>query len=193
MEGLRTSAAAGRRDDLSLVVLPTAALTAATRAEIVALGARAFAHNPTVDFTSLFTFVTASLHVLACDGDSLVGHACWTGRWLQPEGLPPLHTAYVDAVATEPAHQGRGIGAAVMHRFAREATGYQLQALSSTQEAGFYERLGWERWRGPLAVRTAQGLQPTPDDTVLIRRTVTTPALDLTTRLIADDRGGQPS
>jgi aminoglycoside 2'-N-acetyltransferase I len=186
------STAAGRRDNLSVVVVPTAALDAATRAAIIALCNRAFAHDPAHDFTTLFDFVTGSMHVLAYEGDVLVAHACWADRWIQPEGLPPLRTAYVDAVATQPARQGRGIGAAVMERLAREAAGYQLQALSTDSAAGFYERLGWERWQGPTAGRTPEGLRPTPDVVVLIRRTATTPTLDLTARLIADDRGGQP-
>jgi aminoglycoside 2'-N-acetyltransferase I len=187
-----TSESAGRRDELGVVVLPTAALTPATRAEIVALCNRAFAQYPSNDFTTLFDFVTASMHALARENDVLVAHACWASRWLQPEGLPPLHTAYVDAVATEPALQRRGIGSSVMHRFAQEATEYQLQALSSERAIAFYERLGWERWRGPTAVRTPQGLQPTPHDIVLIRRTSSTPALDLSRCLIADERGGSP-
>jgi aminoglycoside 2'-N-acetyltransferase I len=187
-----TGGSAGQRDDLSVMVLPTAALTAATRAEIVALCNRAFAQNPSADFSTLFDFVTASIHVLARENDVLVAHACWASRWLEPEGLPPLHTAYVDAVATEPARQGQGIGSCVMHRIAYETAGYQLQALSSERAIGFYERLGWERWQGPTAVRTPRGLQPTPDDIVLIRRTPTTPVLDLSRCLIADDRGGSP-
>lgn len=95
------------------------------------------------------------------------------------------------AVATEPACQGRGIGSAVMQQLAQAAAGCQLQALSTDNAAGFYERLGWERWRGPTAGRTPRGLQLT-DDLVLIRRTATTPALDLSSRLTADDRGGTP-
>jgi aminoglycoside 2'-N-acetyltransferase I len=187
-----TSAAAGRQNDLTMTVLPTAALTTATREEIVALCTRAWAHDPDHDFSTLFDYVTDSLHVLARRHDVIVAHACWAIRRLQPEGLPPLRTAYVDAVATEPALLGGGIGTIVMQRFAREAAGFQLNALSSEQAVGFYERLGWERWLGPTAGHTPRGLQPTPDDTVLIRRTPTTPALDLTTRLIADDRGGHP-
>jgi aminoglycoside 2'-N-acetyltransferase I len=179
---------AGNQDGLSLAVVPTAALTAADRAEIVALCNRAFAHDR---FTTLFDYVTASMHVLATVEGALVGHACWALRWLEPEGLPPLRTAYVDAVATEPAFQGRGIGSAVMQRLAREAAGCKLQALSTDAAAGFYERLGWERWRGPTAGRTPRGLQPT-DDLILIRRTATTPPLDLSSRLTADDRGGTP-
>ena len=183
-----TSEGAGRRDDLSVAVLSTAALTAATREAIVALCTRAFAR----DFTTLFDFVIDSMHVLAREHDILVAHACWAIRWLQPENLPPLRTAYVDAVATEPALQGRGIGTIVMQRFAREAAGYQLNALSSEQAVGFYERLGWERWRGPLAARTPAGLEPTPGHLVLIHRTPTTPALDLDGRLIAHDRPHHP-
>ena len=122
----------------------------------------------------------------------LVSHACFASRWLEAEGLPPLRTAYVDAVATEPALQGRGLGAAVMRRFAVEAAGYDLNALASERAVGFYERLGWERWKGPTAVRKPEGLEPTPEDTVLILRTPSTPALDLTARLIADERAEHP-
>ena len=48
-----TSAAAGGRDGLKVVLLPTSELTAATRAAVVALGTRAFAHDPAHDFTTL--------------------------------------------------------------------------------------------------------------------------------------------
>jgi hypothetical protein len=79
-----------------------------------------------------------------------------------------------------------------MQRFAREAADYELNALSSERAPAFYERLNWERWRGPTGVRTAQGTQPTPDDIVLILRTQTTPVLNLDAGLLADNRPGQP-
>jgi aminoglycoside 2'-N-acetyltransferase I len=182
------NAESGGQNALDLAIVPTAALTAATRAEIIAMCNRAFGDDR---FTSFFDYVTDSMHVLGTMDGALVGHACWTERRLQPEGLSPLRTAYVDAVAMEPGYQGRGIGSAVMRRLARETAACQLQALSTDDAAGFYERLGWERWRGPTAGHTPQGLQAT-NDLVLIHRTSTTPALDLTTLLIADDRGGQP-
>ncbi len=171
-----------------LTVRATADLTLAERDHIVALCTRAFEQ----DFADLFDFVTNSMHVLAYRENRLIGHACWTTRWLQPDGHPALRTAYVDAVAIDPADQGQGIGSAVMRRVADEARDFALNALSSTQAVGFYERLGWERWRGPTAVRTPQGVVPTPEDTVLILRTATTPALDTAGLLIADPRGGQP-
>ena len=190
-----TSETAGAPDNLRIEVVSTRALTAAMREEIIAMCDRAFAPLEGVhNFATLFHFVTDSKHVLAYDGDALVGHACWEVRRIEPEGLPPLRTAYVDAVATEPARQGCGVGSAVLRRFAEEATDCQLHALATDSAPGFYEQLGWERWRGPLAARTPEGLEPTPEsgDVVLIRRTPTTPALDLTARLIAHDRPHHP-
>ena len=164
------------------------ALDASTRGAIIGLCNRAWGNDPEHDFAPLFELVTDSMHVIAYENDVLVSHACSAERWLEAEGLPPLRTAYVDAVATEPALQGRGFGAAVMRRFALEAAGYELNALASDRAVGFYEKLGWELWRGPTAVRRAQGVEPTPGENVLILRTASTPALDLTARLIADER-----
>src|SRR4051812_2001208 len=95
---------------LALSVAPTRALSPAMKTTIVSLCSRAFGR----DFGNLFDFVTASMHVLAHQDHVLFGHACWTMRWLEPEGFGPLETAYVDAVATEPEFQGCGIGSAVI-------------------------------------------------------------------------------
>ena len=170
-----------------LSVLPTRDLDDATRAAIVALCTRAFGE----DFSNLFVFVQDSMHVLAQRDGALIGHACWAARQLQPEGHAPLRTAYVDAVATEPACQGQGVGSAVIGRLIAEIQPYDLGGLS-TRRVAFYQRLGWEQWRGPTAMRIPGGLVPTPDETVLILRTPTTPPLDTTALLIADYRAGQP-
>jgi aminoglycoside 2'-N-acetyltransferase I len=132
------------------------------------------------DFENLFSYLgPEGLHVLAHLDKALVGHAVVTTRWLQPNGLPLLRTAYVDAVATAPTHQGRGIGSAVMDRLASVVTDHDIACLE-TERQGFYERLGWEEWRGPLAGRSADGLIPTPDQTgVMILRLPRTPDLDL--------------
>jgi len=53
-----------------------------------------------------------------------------------------------------------------------------------TDIPGFYERLGWDLWRGPLAGRGENGLIPTPDQRgVMVHRLPRTPALDLETLL----------
>jgi aminoglycoside 2'-N-acetyltransferase I len=56
----------------------------------------------------------------------------------------------------------------------------------------FYERLGWELWRGPLFIRTEKGLIPSPtDEEVMIFRLPETPDLDLTAPLSVEWREGE--
>jgi aminoglycoside 2'-N-acetyltransferase I len=150
-------------------------LDAATRAAVVDLCLDAHGEP---DFERLFDYLPADgLHVLAYDGATLVGHAVVTTRWLQSAAL--MRTAYVDAVAVAPGQQGRGIGSAVMRSLAAAVDEYDIACLE-TQRVGFFERLGWEEWRGPLAGRSDEGLIPTPDQRgVMVLRLPRTPALDL--------------
>jgi aminoglycoside 2'-N-acetyltransferase I len=171
---------------LSIEVTPVAELSAAQKAEIIALCAAAYEEN----FDRLFELLPGSTHVLARLNGTLVSHVAWIARQLQPEGLAPLRTAYVEAVATAPEWQGRGFATAALKETAARIGDYDLGALSPS-EAAFYERLGWELWRGPLAVRTEDGLSPTPDDEeVMILRLPRTPPLDVTARLTAEWREG---
>ncbi len=143
------------------------------------------------DFAHLFTSLPGSVHVLGQLHGEIVTHAAWVTRWLQPAGLPLLRTAYIEAVATAPQHQGRGFGAAVMRELQAHIQKFDLGALSPSYYQ-FYERLGWELWRGPLAIRTASGLEPTPpDEEVMIMRLPATPMLDLTALLTAEWREGE--
>ena len=131
------------------------------------------------DFRNLFSYLPPDgLHVLGQLGEQLVGHAVVTTRWLQLHDLPLLRTAYVDAVATSPAHQRQGVGSAVMSHVASVVGDYDIACLE-TERVAFYERLGWERWRGPLAGRSDKGLIPTPDQQgVMVLRLPRTPELD---------------
>lgn len=171
----------------NLAAMATADLSSRDKDEIVDLCTRAFGE----DFSSLFQFVQSADHVLAHLNGRLVGHAVWATRWLQPEGIDPLRTAYVDAVAADPALWGRGIGRAVMNRLVEETLDYELRGLS-TDQPGFYERLGWKRWQGPLGVRTETGIEGTPDEAVFVLPTPRTPTLDLHSLLTVEWRGGQP-
>jgi len=146
------------------------------------------------DFGQLFTLYLPpdGLHVIGMVEDEVVGHAVVTTRWLQPEGCALLRTAYVDAVATLPAHQGQGIGSAIMRRLAEEAVadGYEIAGLE-TDRHGFYERLGWQLWRGALAGRGDDGLVPTPDQTgIMILCLPRTPLLNLD-RMLTIEIGGR--
>ena len=145
-----------------LRTLRTRELDEATREAVVRLCIDAHQEE---DFRNLFSYLPPDgLHVLADLGEELVGHAVVTTRWLQPLDVPLLRTAYVDAVATSPAHQRQGIGSAVMTQLASAVGDYDVACLE-TDRVSFYERLGWEEWRGPLAGRSDEGLIPTPDQT----------------------------
>ena len=142
------------------------------------------------DFRSILANLPDTTHVIARVGGRPVSHACWVVRWIQPSDTKPLRTAYVEAVATAPEHQGRGYASAVMRRVATEIAGFELGALSTGIPA-FYERLGWERWRGPLAIRTDGGLLPTPRDEAMVLRLPHTPELDLDVPMSAEWREGE--
>lgn len=143
------------------------------------------------DFKNLFYYVpSGGLHFLALQGEQLVSHAMVTTRWLQPEGHPLLKTAYVDAVATLPTAQGRGYGSAVMRHLANRIEGEYVIGCLETEVAGFYEQLGWEVWRGPLAGRGEQGLIPTPEQKgIMVLRLSQTPTLNVDSALIIECQG----
>ncbi len=167
-------------------LLPANHLTPEQRGEIVALCEAAFEE----DFSALFDLLPHSVHVLVWVDRALVAHACWVERWLQSEGLPLLRTAYVEAVAVDPASQRHGWGTLAMRRIGEAIAGYDLGGLA-TGSPGFYARLGWEEWRGPTAIRMADGLLPTPGEYPMILRTPETPPLDLDAMLTAEWRIGE--
>jgi aminoglycoside 2'-N-acetyltransferase I len=132
-------------------------------------------------------------HFLVADVDGeVLSHASVVPRELHA-GEHRLATGYVEAVATRATHRRRGLGSAVM----RAANGhidaaYALGALGTAQ-FDFYRPLGWEPWRGSLAVRTGSGDVATPDEEgfVWVRRTPRTPStLDLGATLSCDWRPG---
>lgn len=161
-------------------------LTVAERAAIIALCEAVFAEP----FEQLFALLPGSRHILIADAGTLVCHACWVTRTLQPIGGPSLCTAYIEAVATRPERQGQGYGKQAMARVVAETMEYDLRALSPAVP-DFYERLGWEAWRGPTAIRTADGLIDTPEDEIMILRTARTPPLDLDATMVAEWREGE--
>jgi aminoglycoside 2'-N-acetyltransferase I len=102
-----------------------------------------------------------------------------------------LKTAYIDAVATRPEYEGRGYGSAAMRRLAADIDEYDIGCLQ-TDRPRFYERLGWEIWRGPLAGRGEHGLIPTPDQRgVMVLRIPRTPPVDLDTLLTIERQPGR--
>lgn len=142
------------------------------------------------DFRHLFDYIpSGGRHFLAMRGQQIISHAVVTTRWLRPAGAPRLKTAYVDAVATHPSVQSQGYGSAVMQALAAGIDDYAIACLE-TDAPGFYARLGWECWRGPLAGWDGSGLVPTPEQTgILVLRLPHTPPLDLNSLLAIEIDG----
>ncbi len=175
---------------LSLHTQRTADLNNATRNAIIRLCVEA---HQEPDFEHLFDYLPSNgLHVLAYLAERLVSHAVVTTRWMQPEGFPILKSAYVDAVATLPALQGRGYGSATL-RYLADAirSDYDIGGLQTDNQLHFYTQVGWEQWRGALAGRGENGeLTYTPNETgVMILRLHRTPALNLDSLLTIEVSG----
>jgi aminoglycoside 2'-N-acetyltransferase I len=130
-------------------------------------------------------------HVVVTDGADVVSHAAVVTRVLEVAGRP-FHTGYVEAVATATARQSEGLGSRAM----ATATDvvrceFELGALS-TGSHHFYERLGWERWRGPTYVRCGEHAVRTPDedDGVMVLRFGASAGIDLRAPVSCDARIG---
>lgn len=128
--------------------------------------------------------------VLQLDG-AIVAHASVVERDVHVGGRP-LRAGYVEAVATAPAHQGAGLGSVIVedvNDFIRAS--YELGVLGTGRNS-FYERLGWQTWRGPSSVRTAAGDRRTPeeDGSILVLGTPSSPPLDLAAPISCDWRPG---
>lgn len=145
------------------------------------------------DFRNLFTYVpSGGWHFLAYHNELLVSHAMVTTRWLQTEDLLLLKTGYIDAVATLPAYQGQGLGSALMQQLASEIDPEYVIACLETDRETFYERLGWQTWRGPLAGRGEHGMIPTPEQHgVMVLRLSQTPTLDFDSMLTIECQSGR--
>ena len=157
------------------------------RKDIIALCSQAFEE----EFEALLNTFSQPPHILGYQASKLVSHALWVTRRLQVNNKQMLRTAYVEAVATEYAYRDRSYASMIMKRVVAEIHDYELGGLSPSNIA-FYERLGWELWRGPLYIRTEAGLVRTPgDEAVMIFRLPGTPDLDLSTPLSAEWREGE--
>ena len=133
------------------------------------------------------------VHVLAEEDGEVVAHGAVVPRVMVAGGRE-LRAGYVEGVATRGDRRGRGLGTLVMAEVGRVVTeGYELGALADgTGIPGFYQRLGWETWRGPTFVAGPEGPERTEGDDggVLVLRTPATATLDLTGSIVCDWRAG---
>ena len=130
-------------------------------------------------------------HVVAFDDWGVMAHAAVVPRVIEVAGRA-FRTGYVEAVATDPVRQREGLGSSVMAEVAEVVRGqFEMGALSTSSD-GFYDRLGWERWRGPTYVRRGSELVRTEDedDGVLVLRFGPSKDIDLATAISCEARSG---
>lgn len=147
-------------------------------------------HAYETDFEPLFNTFEGATHVMGYSQGKLVSQALWVTRWLRCADAPALRTAYVEAVATHTTARRMGFATAVMRSLSTSIRDFDLGALSPA-ETSLYLRLGWEFWRGPLAIRMPNALLPTPEERVMILRLPRTLALDFDLPLSAEWREGE--
>ena len=181
-----------RRNDVHLRRLATGQLSEAEITAIRALLEDAFGSDDEDAFTQDdWDHAVGGVHFVLEGQGEIVAHASVVERELHVGGRP-VRTGYVEAVATAPVHQRNGYGSAVMRDVGEYIRAqFELGALGTGSHA-FYERLGWETWRGPSFVRTQTGMQRTAEEDgyILVLRTPTSPRLDLTESISCDWRPG---
>ncbi|MBC7877598.1 MAG: GNAT family N-acetyltransferase [Anaerolineales bacterium] len=172
---------------INIRVIHSKLISETLKKEIISLCNRAYEE----DMEPLFeTFIDAT-HLLGYSDGVLVSHALWVTRYLQAGTDPIMHTAYIEAVATDSNYRNRGFAASLMKHLIGEIQDYELAALSPFS-VEYYGRLGWEIWHGPLFIRTHDELLTSPNnEEVMIFRLPKTPALDLNAPLSAEWRAGE--
>jgi aminoglycoside 2'-N-acetyltransferase I len=169
---------------LTLSVVPHDQLSSSQKAEVLTLCSSTYDE----DFTPFFKLLGSAIHVLARVDGKLVCHAAWVARDLRLAGVRSLKSAYIEAVATDTAHRGKGYASQVLASIPPLLEDFDITALSPS-DVGFYEKLGWELWCGPLCYVRDSVVANTPDEQVMIYRLPHTPPdLDLHTTLMADWR-----
>jgi aminoglycoside 2'-N-acetyltransferase I len=174
---------------VDVVVVESDRVDAATRVDLRSLWHRAFGDRFSDEDAD---HAYGGVHVLVRDGDRLVGHASAVPRRIRFGDGPWRTVGYVEAVATDPERQGEGIGRRAMQALHAEVSARWPVALLSTGRAtGFYELLGWERWRGLSYTRTAGGVVPDGEHGgLMILRLDPSVVPDLSVAVTCEDRPG---
>lgn len=95
------------------------------------------------------------IYLIAWHGAEPVGHflLCWDGPTVDPTGRYPPHTPCLEAGATKPAYQRRGIGTRMILDAERRARakgyghiGLAVGSTDNPRARRLYERLGYRDW-----------------------------------------------
>ena len=133
--------------------------------------------------------VLGGVHALLFENGELIGHASVVQRRMLHGGRA-LRTGYIEGVAVRADRRRRGHGDAMMsalERIVRSA--YQLGALGASHDgARLYATRGWQRWRGPIAALTPDGIRRTADKDGWIYVLPVSVPVDLSGEIVCDWR-----
>jgi aminoglycoside 2'-N-acetyltransferase I len=130
-------------------------------------------------------------HVVILVDGTVVAHAAVVPRHIDV-GDRRFAAGYVEGVAAAPGRQGHGLGSLAMAELTSIVRDrFEFGALS-TDRHSFYERQGWERWRGPTFVRSGGAAVRTPDedDGIMVLRFGPSAAVDLASAISCEARPG---
>jgi aminoglycoside 2'-N-acetyltransferase I len=135
--------------------------------------------------------VLGGVHALLVEDGMLIGHASVVQRRML-HGGQALRTGYIEGVAVRADRRRRGHGGTLMSALERIVrAGYQLGALGASDDgAQLYVSRGWQRWCGPLAALTPDGIHRTPDKAGAIYVLPVSVPVDLSGELVCDWRPG---
>ncbi|MDQ6674384.1 MAG: GNAT family N-acetyltransferase [Chloroflexota bacterium] len=129
--------------------------------------------------------------VVVFDGRAPVSHAAVVARVLQVAQWT-LQAGYVEGVATTAGRRRQGLGGLVMARATSLVQSkFEIGALSTSSHS-FYQRFGWERWRGHSFVRDGVALLRTADedDGLMVLRCGPSAGIDLAAPIACECRAG---
>lgn len=160
-----------------------------TRVALRTLWARAFGDRFSDDDAD---HAYGGVHVLVGENGRILAHASAVPRRVRFGNERWRGIGYVEAVVTDPDHQGRGIGRHAMLALHQEISSrWPVAMLSTGRATGFYQRLGWERWQGLSFTRTADGVVPDGEHGgLMILRLDQAAVPDLTVDVTCEDRAG---
>jgi aminoglycoside 2'-N-acetyltransferase I len=134
---------------------------------------------------------TGGWRVIVFEGPLPVAHVAVVPRvlWINDRAF---RAGYVEGVATTVERQRRGYGSQAMVAATKLIrSSYELGALS-TGLHDFYQRFGWERWKGPSFVRAGEELIRTSDedDGLMVLRLGPSETIDLMGAIACEQRAG---
>ncbi|EFH74997.1 GNAT family N-acetyltransferase [Vibrio vulnificus] len=141
------------------------------------------------DFNYYFSLLKNAKHVIGYLDGKIVSHAAYVERILYTEQRS-YRAAYIEAVATHPSVQGKGLGSQIMSHITTLIDEFELGALSPSEHE-FYARLGWSLWEGPLGYYD-QSLNEfsCPDEEVMIYQIGEINDIDFKGKLLCNWREG---